>query len=43
MARLFNGWRIEGAGKEVRSAGLYAKLDGDRLIYTREASVPACS
>jgi hypothetical protein len=37
-----NGWRIEGRGKE-RAQLAYAKLDGDRLIYTREAFVPAAS
>jgi hypothetical protein len=30
-----NGWRIEGPGKE-RASLAYAKLDGDRLIYTRD-------
>jgi hypothetical protein len=37
-----NGWRIEGPGKE-RARLAYAKLDGDRLLYTREAFVPAAS
>ena len=37
-----NGWRIEGPGKE-RARLAFAKLDGDRLIYTREAFVPAAS
>jgi len=36
------GWRIEGHGKE-RDRLAYAKRDGDRLIYTREAFVPAAS
>jgi hypothetical protein len=36
------GWRIEGPGKE-RARLAYAKLDGDRLLYTREAFVPAAS
>jgi len=31
-----NGWRIEGPGKE-RAQLAYARLDGARLIYTREA------
>jgi hypothetical protein len=35
-------WRIEGPGKE-RARLAYAKRDGDRLIYTREASVPRAS
>jgi hypothetical protein len=37
-----NSWRIEGPGKE-RARLAYAKRDGDRLIYTREASVPGAS
>ena len=37
-----HGWRIEGPGKE-RARLAYAKLDGDRLIYTREASVSGAS
>jgi hypothetical protein len=37
-----NSWRIEGPGKE-RARLAYAKRDGDRLIYTREASVPGAT
>jgi hypothetical protein len=37
-----NSWRIEGPGRE-RGRLAFAKLDGDRLIYTREAFVPAVS
>ena len=37
-----NTWRIEGPGKE-RARLAYAKRDGDRLIYTIEASVPRSS
>jgi hypothetical protein len=36
------GWRIEGPGKD-RAQLAYAKIDGDRLIYTLEASTPAAS
>jgi hypothetical protein len=37
-----SSWRIEGPGKE-RARLAYARRDGDRLIYTREASVPGTS
>jgi hypothetical protein len=37
-----SGWRIEGPGKE-RARLAYAKLDGGKLIYVREAFVPAAS
>jgi hypothetical protein len=37
-----SGWRIEGPGKE-RARLAYAKLDGDRLIYTYEALAPESS
>jgi hypothetical protein len=36
------GWRIEGQGKE-RARLAYAKIDGEKLIYTRESLVPATS
>jgi hypothetical protein len=37
-----NSWRIEGPGRE-RARLAYARRDGDRLIYTREAYVPGAS
>jgi hypothetical protein len=42
LVRDGNAWRIEGSGKE-RAQLAYAKLDGDRLIYTRESFVPTAS
>jgi hypothetical protein len=36
------GWRIEGPGKE-RAQVAYASLDGDRLVYVREAFIPTAS
>jgi hypothetical protein len=37
-----NGWRIEGPGKERARLAL-AQLDGDRLVYTREAVISPAS
>jgi hypothetical protein len=37
-----NSWRIEGPGRE-RARLAYARRDGDRLIYTREAAVAGTS